>query len=145
MSKPSSSDIEVPSGQPVSSTLPQDTGKFVLHHATGLHGPIRSNMEFVNIDDDEVNGSDENQLVEFLAAPVGQHMSFMRLDENTITKTRFLPKKNVSLRECLAMAVDSKKKVMALTERVTATTSPSEKTKKKENSLMQKKVVFTIL
>ena len=128
---PSTSNLGGSSSSP-SSTLPQDSGKLVLHHATGLRGNIRSNLEFVSIEDNEFGDDSDNsqQQVEYLAAPVGQHISFMHIEENCLTKTRFLPKKNSTLRECLAMAVGSvgpNKKYMALCERIIDITSEKDK------------------
>ena len=59
----------------------QDGGKLHLLTSTGLHGPIRNNVDFVPIEDDF------GRSTEFAVFPVGQQVALYRLDDGC---TKFL-------------------------------------------------------
>jgi len=53
----------------------QDGSKLQLLVSTGLHGPIRNNVEFVPVEDDF------GRSTEFAVFPVGQQVALYRLDD----------------------------------------------------------------
>jgi excinuclease UvrABC nuclease subunit len=58
-----------------------DGAKLHMLYAAGVHGPLRSNIDFVSIEEDVGRTS------EFAVYPVGQHVALYRMDDG---KMRFL-------------------------------------------------------